>query len=120
MGKKFLIVLDDVWEDDYVQWTELMKPFNGAARGSRIIVTTRNGKVANVVRTVDIHHLRELSEDECWALFVKHTSSGNSRKFIENPKLERIGREIAKKCNGLPLAAKVLGGLLRSTFDVER
>ncbi|XP_060960361.1 putative disease resistance RPP13-like protein 1 [Cannabis sativa] len=79
MGKKFLIVLDDVWEDDYAQWTEVMKPFNGGAKGSKIIVTTRNGKVADIIRTVDTHQLRELSEDECWALFVKHASSENSR-----------------------------------------
>ncbi|XP_060960341.1 putative disease resistance RPP13-like protein 1 [Cannabis sativa] len=120
MGKKFLIVLDDVWEDDYVQWTEVMKPFNGGTRGSKIIVTTRNGKVADIIRTVDTHHLRKLSEDECWALFEKHSTGGNSRKFIENPKLKSIGREIARKCNGLPLAAKVLGGLLRSTMDAKR
>ncbi|KAF4367358.1 hypothetical protein F8388_025776 [Cannabis sativa] len=81
MRNKFLIVLDDVWKDDYVEWTEVMKPF---------IVT-------NVIGIVDTHHLRELSKDECWALFVKHTFSGNFRKLIENPKLERIGREIVKK-----------------------
>ncbi|KAM6565314.1 hypothetical protein CsatA_024442 [Cannabis sativa] len=97
-----------------------MKPFNSGTRGSKIIVTTRNEKVADVIRTVDTHHLRELSKDECWALFMKHASNGNSKKFIENPQLESIGREIANKCNGLPLAAKVLGGLLRSTLDVER
>ncbi|KAM6547062.1 hypothetical protein CsatB_027798 [Cannabis sativa] len=119
-GKKFLIVLDDVWEDDYVLWTDMMKPFKDGARGSKIMVTTRNEKVADIIRTVDTHHLRELSEDECWALFVKHASSGNSRMFIVNPKLERIGKEISKKCNGLPLAAKVLAGLLRSTWDAER
>ncbi|KAM6567916.1 hypothetical protein CsatA_027044 [Cannabis sativa] len=115
MGKKFLIVLDDVWEDDYAQWTEVMKPFNGGAKGSKIIVTTRNGKVADIIRTrtIHTHHLRELSEDECWKLFSKHASCGN-------PALERIGREIARKCNGLPLAAKVLGGLLRSTDDAEK
>ncbi|XP_030507685.2 putative disease resistance RPP13-like protein 1 [Cannabis sativa] len=97
-----------------------MKPFNSGTRGSKIIVTTRNEKVADVIRTVDTHHLRELSKDECWALFMKHASNGNSKKFIENPQLESISREIANKCNGLPLAAKVLGGLLRSTLDVER
>ncbi|KAM6567871.1 hypothetical protein CsatA_026999 [Cannabis sativa] len=115
MEKKFLIVLDDVWEDDYAQWTEVMKPFNGGAKGSKIIVTTRNEKVADIIRTrtIHTHHLRELSEDECWKLFSKHASCGN-------PELECIGREIARKCNGLPLAAKVLGGLLRSTDNAEK
>ncbi|XP_062113836.1 putative disease resistance protein At3g14460 [Humulus lupulus] len=120
MGKKFFIVLDDVWEEDYVQWTEVMKPFNDGARGSKIVVTTRNEKVADSIRTVGTHCLRELSKEECWELFKKHASRGNLRMFVENPKLETIGREVAKKCNGLPLAAKVLGGLLRSTLDAKR
>ncbi|KAM6547120.1 hypothetical protein CsatB_027856 [Cannabis sativa] len=119
VGKKFLIVLDDVWENNYVKWTEIMKPFNDGAKGSKIIVTTRNEKVANSIRTVDTLRLRELSEDECWEVFAKHASSGNPKVFVENPKLKSIGREIAKKCNGLPLAAKVLGGLLRSILDAE-
>ncbi|XP_062114741.1 putative disease resistance RPP13-like protein 1 [Humulus lupulus] len=113
-------ILDDAWEDSYVRWSELMKPFINGAKGSKIIVTTRNKTVADSIRTTDAHHLGELSEDECWGLFAKHASSGNLRMFIENPKLESIGRKVTKKCKGLPLAAKVLGGLLRSTLDAER
>ncbi|XP_062114738.1 putative disease resistance RPP13-like protein 1 [Humulus lupulus] len=120
MGKKFLIVLDDAWADDYVQWKEVMKPFNNGVRGSKIIVTTRNKTVADSIGTVDPHYLKELSKDECWELFAKHASRGNLDMFIENPRLESIGKEVAKKCNGLPLAAKVLGGLLRSTLDAEK
>ncbi|XP_062113804.1 putative disease resistance protein At3g14460 [Humulus lupulus] len=120
MGKKFLIVLDDAWADDYVQWKEVMKPFNNGVKGSKIIVTTRNRTVSDSIGTVDPHYLKELSKDECWELFAKHASRGNLNMFIENPRLESIGRKVAKKCNGLPLAAKVLGGLLRSTLDAER
>ncbi|XP_062113509.1 putative disease resistance protein At3g14460 isoform X1 [Humulus lupulus] len=120
MGKKFLIVLDDAWADDYVQWKEVMKPFKDGAKGSKIVVTTRNKTVADSIGTVDPHYLKELSKDECWELFAKHASRGNLDMFIENPKLESIGREVVKKCNGLPLAAKVLGGLLRSTLDAEK
>ncbi|XP_062113796.1 putative disease resistance protein At3g14460 [Humulus lupulus] len=119
-GKKFLIVLDDAWADDYVQWKEVMKPFKDGAKGSKIVVTTRNKTVADSIGTVDPHYLKELSKDECWELFAKHASRGNLNMFIENPRLESIGRDIAKKCNGLPLAAKVLGGLLRSTLDAEK
>ncbi|XP_062080041.1 putative disease resistance protein RGA3 [Humulus lupulus] len=120
MGKKFLIVLDDAWANDYVQWKEVMKPFNNGVKGSKIIVTTRNKTVADSIGTVDPHYLKQLSKDECWELFAKHASRGYLDMFIENPKLERIEREVAKKCNGLPLAAKVLGGLLRSTLNAER
>ncbi|XP_062101012.1 putative disease resistance protein RGA3 [Humulus lupulus] len=89
MGKKFFIVLDDVWEDEYMA-LELLT-----------------------------HHLRELSEDECWELFANYASNGNTTKFNENPKLESIGKKLVRKCNGVPLAAKVLGGLQCSSWNVE-
>ncbi|XVE68889.1 hypothetical protein DITRI_Ditri09bG0105500 [Diplodiscus trichospermus] len=36
-----------------------------------------------------------------------------------HPNLKVIGEAIAKRCNGLPLAAKTLGGLLRCKLDVD-
>ncbi|XP_039162810.1 putative disease resistance RPP13-like protein 1 [Eucalyptus grandis] len=53
-GKKFLVVLDDVWNKKYGSWTILLKPLQWGAKGSKIIITTRNLNVAaltNVVRS---------------------------------------------------------------------
>ncbi|XP_060961085.1 putative disease resistance RPP13-like protein 1 [Cannabis sativa] len=77
-GKKFLIVLDDIWEEYSEEWKEVMKPFHSGARGSRIIVTTRNEKVADIIQTAHTHHLKELSKDECWKLFAKAASSSGN------------------------------------------
>ncbi|XP_062114703.1 putative disease resistance RPP13-like protein 1 [Humulus lupulus] len=120
MGKKFFIVLDDAWEEEYVCWKNVMKPLDDGVRGSKMIVTTRSANVADDIRSGDTHQLSALSEDDCWELFANHASNGNPRKFNDNPELESIGRKLVGKCKGLPLAAKVLGGLLRSTWDVDR
>ncbi|RVW79844.1 putative disease resistance RPP13-like protein 1 [Vitis vinifera] len=115
--KKFLLVLDDVWNEDYNDWDSLQTPFNVGLYGSKIVVTTRINKVAAVMHSVHTHHLAKLSSEDCWSLFAKHAfENGNSSP---HPKLEEIGKEIVKKCDGLPLAAKTLGGALYSEVRVK-
>ncbi|KAF2300020.1 hypothetical protein GH714_006781 [Hevea brasiliensis] len=112
MGKRFLLVLDYVWYAKYTDWDILQRPLKYGAKGSKIVVTTRNESVALIMRTVPSHYLKELSHDDCWLLFVRHAfENGNSDAY---PDLEVIGRKLVKKGDGLALAAKVLGGLMRS------
>ncbi|WKA02330.1 hypothetical protein VitviT2T_020533 [Vitis vinifera] len=111
-GKKFLLVLDDMWNDNYNDWRCLQSPFLSGSRGSKIIVTTRSKKVANIMEgDKNLHELQNLSDNECWSVFKKH-AFGNSN-IDEHSNLALIGKEIVKKCGGLPLAATALGSLLR-------
>nr|AGF69194.1 disease resistance protein At3g14460-like protein 1 [Vitis labrusca] len=111
-GKKFLLVLDDMWNDKYDDWRCLQSPFLSGSRGSKIIVTTRSKNVANIMEgDKNLHELQNLSDDKCWSVFKKH-AFGNS-SIDEHSNLALIGKEIVKKCGGLPLAATALGGLLR-------
>ncbi|KAJ8648630.1 hypothetical protein MRB53_001653 [Persea americana] len=116
-GKKFLLVLDDVWNENCNDWDELRAPLMVGARGSRILVTTRSKRVSSNMGTLPTHSLQGLSDDDCWSLF-------ESRAFVQgnnsdaHPDLVKIGKKIINKCNGLPLAVKTLGGLLRSVVDV--
>ena len=115
--KKFLLVLDDVWNENYNDLESLQLPFSAGLQGSRIIVTTRSGEVARVMRSIRIHHVGRLSPEDCWSLFAKHAfENGDSSP---HPKLEEIGKEIVKRCKGLPLAAKTLGSALYSELRVE-
>ncbi|XP_056165415.1 putative disease resistance RPP13-like protein 1 [Syzygium oleosum] len=108
-GKKFLVVLDDVWNENYGNWTILLKPFQSGAKGSKIIVTTRNFRVAEIARARP-YTLKELSRDACVTLFAFHALGvGN---FNRHPNLEELGLKIVEKCQGLPLAVKTLAGLL--------
>ncbi|XP_040990997.1 putative disease resistance RPP13-like protein 1 [Juglans microcarpa x Juglans regia] len=116
-GKKFLLVLDDVWNKNYSKWEAFSNPFRFGAEGSRVIVTTRDKRVASIMRSTEIHDLKKLQEEDCWKLFSKHAfHSGNSNAHQE---LEVIGRQIVKRCEGLPLAVKTIGALLWSELDVR-
>lgn len=93
-----------------IDWDDLLTPFTSARRRSRIVVTTCQQRVAEVTHTFPIHKCGDLSDDDCWSVLAKHVfRSEDSNKYQE---LEGIGRKIARKCGGLPLATKTLGGLL--------
>ncbi|KAK9232401.1 hypothetical protein WN943_022647 [Citrus x changshan-huyou] len=114
-GKRFLLVLDDVWNESYSDWVDLSCPFEAGAPGSKIIVTTRNQGVAEIMGTVPAYQLKPLSDHDCLALFARH--SLGTRDFSSHKSLEKIGKKIVTKCDGLPFAAKTLGGLLRGHHD---
>ncbi|XP_057742585.1 putative disease resistance RPP13-like protein 1 [Arachis stenosperma] len=116
-GQKFFIVLDDVWNENYDDWNTLLKPFQKGIKGSKILITTRNKNVASVVQTVSPHELSLLSDEDCWLVFSKHARL--STITVENLTLEKIGRDIIKMCDGLPLAAQALGGILRGNSDIR-
>ncbi|KAL1328993.1 putative disease resistance RPP13-like protein 1 isoform X1 [Arachis hypogaea] len=115
-GKKCFIVLDDVWSEDADKWKQFITPFQGGAKGSTILLTTRNQEVASVVQTCPSCTLNELSEESCWLLFAANACFPVLNR---NPTLEDVGRKIVKKCKGLPLAVETLGRLLQGKDDVK-
>uniref|UniRef100_A0A7N2R2D8 Uncharacterized protein n=1 Tax=Quercus lobata TaxID=97700 RepID=A0A7N2R2D8_QUELO len=116
-GKRFLLVLDDVWNDDSEKWDKLKEILLAGARGSRILVTTREEKVAESSKTIETHRLTGLNDEDSWSLFKqKAFKKGQEPK---NSKYKEIGMEIVSKCKGVPLAIKTIGSLLYSKKSEE-
>ncbi|XP_077215890.1 putative disease resistance protein RGA3 [Tasmannia lanceolata] len=117
-GKRFLLVLDDVWNENHSDWDRLQSPFSSGANGSRIIITTRSSEVSRIMGTIPAYNLGCLDEDDSWSLFTRRAFIVGSSDVP--PNLVAIGKKIVKKCNGLPLAIEALGGLLRSNTNENK
>ncbi|XP_027337660.1 putative disease resistance protein RGA4 [Abrus precatorius] len=109
--KKYLLVLDDIWNDSYKKWAELRKYLMCGAQDSKILVTTRSENVAKAITASTSYHLQGLTDEESWSL-LKNIAFDDDFNGV-NQNLESMGKEIAKKCKGVPLTVKTLGGLLR-------
>lgn len=86
MGKRFLIVLDDIWMDDRDLWRKFMVHLKNSAPGSRILLTTRNTNVAQAVHSTYVFNLEPLSLDHSWVLFREifgTTLESLSSEFVE-------------------------------------
>ncbi|KAF6997509.1 hypothetical protein CFC21_013724 [Triticum aestivum] len=128
-GRRYLIVLDDLWEEDGDKLERLKQMLQHGRKGSRVIVTTRNQSVVNKLSTGVLAHQRKfcpvpnsdqinlfvLSTDECWEV-MKQTAFGPDD---DKSDLEEIGREIAEKCWGVPLVAIALGQVMSELRTVE-
>ncbi|EOY19767.1 LRR and NB-ARC domains-containing disease resistance protein, putative [Theobroma cacao] len=114
-SKKFLLVLDDVWNENYDDWTKLRSPFDAGIPGSKIIVTTRSFNVSSIMRSVADYSLQSLSNDDSLFMLAHHALGRGD--FTKHPDMKGIGFEIVKKCGGLPLAIKTIGGLLRTKVN---
>ncbi|KAK8464393.1 hypothetical protein PHAVU_011G198300 [Phaseolus vulgaris] len=110
-GKKFLLILDDVWNERQSKWEDVQKPLLFGGQGSRILVTTRSENVAVSMRS-EKHLLKVLGKDYSWDLFAKHAFQSSNPQ--PDPEFTEIGKKIVEKCNGLPLALKTMGSLLHS------
>ncbi|KAH9713300.1 hypothetical protein KPL71_020302 [Citrus sinensis] len=94
-GKKFFLVLDDVWTEQLQDWEQLWGCLRCGSNRSRILVTTRNEKVASVIGTAksNIIPIELLSDEDCWSIFSQVALSRRS-DIEEYEKIEKIGRQI--------------------------
>jgi hypothetical protein len=121
--KKFLLVLDDVWNEEYGKWESLrdrLLKVVGINHGNAVVVTTRLPLVASIMENPPVfrHELKQLSNDECWSIIRKIVSRNGGESIPSE--LEAVEIDIAKKCGGVPLAASIIGGMLLSEKKKEK
>ncbi|KAG7950871.1 hypothetical protein I3843_13G137800 [Carya illinoinensis] len=110
-GKKYLLVLDDVWNEEVGKWDELKKLLMSGASGSRILVTTRSAKVAKITQTIfEPYSLQGLDTQKSRSLFEQVAFKNG--KGLENSRKVEVGLKIVEKCSGVPLVIKTIGSLL--------
>eukprot|EP00258_Populus_trichocarpa_P028510 XP_024444529.1 disease resistance protein RGA2 [Populus trichocarpa] len=114
-GRKYLLLLDDVWNEDAQKWLLLKPLLSKGAGGSKIIVTTRSQRVADIMGTVAAHNLSLLGQEDCLSLFYKCAFKEGEKELY--PNLVGIGKEIVAKCKQVPLAVINLGTQLYGKTD---
>ncbi|KAJ1405887.1 Virus X resistance protein-like, coiled-coil domain [Sesbania bispinosa] len=111
-SKRYLVLFDDVWKEDFSDEIEHAIPNNN--RGSRIIITTRMMHVADFFKKsfpVHVHKLQHLSPNKALELFCKKAFRFETGGHCPT-ELKDMSNEIVQKCGGLPLAIVAIGGLL--------
>ncbi|CAL5354592.1 unnamed protein product [Camellia sinensis] len=113
-GNKYLIVIDDLW--DIGAWVDLKMYFPNDNNGSRVMFTSRLKELAmHASPDCHPHSLRFLTEEESWELLQQKVFQNESCP----PELIIIGKQIVKKCAGLPLAIVVIAGLLARNIKTQ-
>ncbi|CAH1419422.1 unnamed protein product [Lactuca virosa] len=107
MGKRYLIVIDDIWSIEAWDKSQLFFPDDNT--GSRILLTSRLTEVASHAKSHGlIHQLQHLTEEESWKLLCEKVFQGDEcPQWLIEP-----GKQIAKNCHGLPLSVVVMAGVL--------
>ncbi|KAF5775701.1 putative P-loop containing nucleoside triphosphate hydrolase, leucine-rich repeat domain superfamily [Helianthus annuus] len=116
-GKRFLLVLDDVWNEKYEEWENLVRPFHSGATGSRVIMTTRKQQLLKKIGFNHLDHLDRLSHEDALSLLALHALDVDN--FDSHATLKSQAEGIVKKCGGLPLALKAIGRLMRAKTEEE-
>ncbi|OMO99495.1 Disease resistance protein [Corchorus capsularis] len=123
MGKKFLVVLDNLCHEESDLGIILKEWFSGASVGSAVIVTTRSTAAADFVGALQPpipFYLQPLRDADCLEMFRKVALlPGEEMEGRQNIEMSEISMILVANCRGLPLAVKILGALLPYNGDMD-
>ncbi|XP_073121180.1 putative late blight resistance protein homolog R1A-3 [Henckelia pumila] len=117
VGRRYLIVIDDIWSTK--AWDDLKLNFPNDGSTSRILLTTRLSDIAIHAAGSSctwFHQMNVLNEDQSWKLLKERIFGQESCPL----QLMEIGKKIARNCRGLPLTIVVVAGLLLSSGNLTK
>ncbi|KAH0634427.1 hypothetical protein KY290_037840 [Solanum tuberosum] len=119
--KRYVILLDDIWDVEIWDDLKLVLPECDSKIGSRIIITSRNSNVGRYIGGYSsLCVLQPLDSDNSFELFSKKIFNFDNNNWANaSPDLVNIGRSIVGRCGGIPLAIVVTAGMLRARERTE-
>ncbi|XP_024018572.1 putative disease resistance RPP13-like protein 3 [Morus notabilis] len=120
--RRYVVVFDDVWQNDI--WDVMKHALPKNNNGSRIIITTRNDDVAAFCNENPcdlVKGLQPWTLEMAWQLFCKKAFRGDQFEGRCPQELEQLSYDILRKCQGLPLVIASIAGVLstkqKSVFE---
>ncbi|CAL4991099.1 unnamed protein product [Urochloa decumbens] len=118
-GKRFLLVLDDLWVNDENQRERdiLLNTLKAGQCGSRILVTARREDAAAALGSQEQIPIPYLEEEQYFSMFMHYALEGTS--FDDYERYASIRRKIAKKLCRSPIAAITVAARLKGNKRIS-
>ncbi|XP_078160387.1 putative disease resistance protein RGA3 [Carex rostrata] len=119
-NNKFLLVIDNFWAIELDFWENLRVPLLAGEDGSKVLITTRYERTYKIMPEVRLLEpsLKGIDEEDCWKL-IQSLALPQGIINQDHEKLVPIGKQIARRCHGSPMAAKALGAVLNGRSEEE-
>ncbi|GKV28198.1 hypothetical protein SLEP1_g37281 [Rubroshorea leprosula] len=113
--KKFVLLLDDIWER--VDLVKVGIPIPRQGHGSKLIFTTRSLDVCGQMEAPKKIMVDCLAPEKAWELFQIKVGE---ETLDSHPQIRRLAKEVAEECKGLPLALITIGRAMSSKKTPEQ
>ncbi|XP_054794699.1 probable disease resistance protein At4g27220 [Prosopis cineraria] len=101
VDKKFLIILDDVWQE--LDFEAIGIPIG---ENCKVLLSTRRQQICDIMEFREMIYLSLLTEEESWQFFQRH--AGEIKDTFQ-----QAACELTRECGGLPIAIKATASTLR-------